>query len=925
MARVLLFLFVFIIAPVFLIAQQTRLIVGTVTDSAGVPLHDAYVKLIAAKDSITTTTNALGAYSFSNVRSSAFTISATMIGYQTNERLYTVAKNLNPFTIDPIQLTPQHNRLADVVVVALNPVTVKEDTIEYKANAYKVREGAPVEDVIKKLPGVTVDKDGNVTAQGKAVARVRVNGKDYFGGDVQTATKNLPADVIESIQIIDDYGDRANITGIKEGEPEKILNITIQKNKNKGSFGNGTAGIGTQNRYVARISANSFSDDRQFSLLGSLNNTNANIFNFNGGGRGGAARGANFGSADRTIGGDGITFVKSLGLNFRDKIGTKITTYGSYSFSGSSTYVTGTSFQQDFNPKNISTTARSSTNNSGNSSHRITWNVEYNMDTTNYFKITPYFSYSLSNYDSKSLSETSKQKFYTLNNSVSSGSSSSPSGGSEFLFNHKFDKKGRNFSVNGSIDYSQRSQDRNANNNYHDVDSTMPNYVVSDSNRIQYIANENRNVTTNLRIGYSEPLSKFTSVEFSYNRNNSATNSIKNVDDINPVLGIKARNLPQSNDYDYQFTTQRYGLSLRTFKPKYNYVFGVVAQPSALTGNDIGRKISTANRNFYLLPTARFVYNFARSNNLTITYGGGSREPNFIQLQPISDSTNIRNIVIGNPNLKAEFTNRLSLQYNKVGILTGNSFFANVSYDQTQNKIVSARFNNPFGTSRTTTYLNTDGFYGFNGNFAYTKPFADRKFTATVSTSGSFDNNISYTDNFRNNGRNWVVRPAVRFRLDLPDKIDIDVNANYNLNKTTTNYIDTIIATEVKSLTLGINGKSYFFKDWTLGYDLSKMINQGYLNTKNSNPTILNMFAERRFLKNNKATIRLQAFDLFNQNTGISRDVNGTTVTDVQNNRLGRYLLLTFNLRLQKFSPKAMQQRNKQAGNPGGNADAHNH
>jgi hypothetical protein len=918
MTKFLLFLFTGLIISISLFAQQPRVVTGSVVDPSGSPLQDVYVKLAAGKDSLSVTTNNVGVFHFNKVAFSDFTLTATMVGYQTFSNKYSVSsKDNSPFNIGPIKLQRQDNRLSDVVVVAVNPIAIKEDTIAYKASSFKVREGAPVEDVIKKLPGVTVDKDGKVTAQGKPVARIRVNGKDYFGGDVQTATQNLPADIIENIQIIDDYGDRANVTGIKEGEPEKIINITIQKNKNKGSFGNGTLGIGTQDRYVARVSANTFVDERQISILGSINNTNANIFNFNGGGRGGGARGANFGSADRTLGGDGINLGKSFGLNFRDKIGTKITTYGSYSFSGSSNYVTGTSFQQDFNPRNISTSARSSTNNSSNSNHRVTWNVEYSMDTANYFKISPYFSYNASDYSGKGVSETRRQKFYTLNNSTNSSNATSPSGGSEFLFNHKFSKRGRNFSLNASIDYSQRSQQRNANNNYHDIDSTMPNLIISDSNRVQYIVNENKNTYTNVRIAYAEPLSKYSSVEFFYNRNNSSTSSIKNVDDIDPFLGNKARNLRQSNDYDYQFTTQRYGISLRTFKTKYNYVFGVAAQPSILRGNDIGRKITTSNRNFYILPTARFVYNFARSNNLTVTYGSAMQEPNFIQLQPISDSTNIRNIVIGNPNLKAEFTNRLSLQYNKVGILTGNSFFSNLSYNQSQNKIVTARFNNPYGTSRTITYLNTNGFYSFNGNFAYTKPFADRKFTATINTWGSFDNNISFTDSFRNNGQNWVIRPGVRFRLDLPDFIDVDVNSSYSINKTVTNYIDTTIATQVKSLILGINGKTYFFKDWTLGYDLSKIINQGYLNTKNSNPTILNMFAERRFLKNNKATLRFQAFDLFNQNTGISREVNGTTVTDVQNNRLGRYFLLTLNIRLQKFSGKAAQAKHENGFNNG--------
>lgn len=657
-------------------AQQTRTITGTVTDTAGAGLSDVYVKLLTGKDSITTTTNASGVFHFAKVAFSDFTLSVTRIGFQTFSHNYSItAKENTTYTVDPITLATQDNRLTDVVVVAINPVIVKEDTVEYKASAYKVREGAPVEDVIKKLPGVTVDKDGKVTAQGKAVARIRVNGKDYFGGDVQTATQNLPADMIENIQIIDDYGDRANVTGIKEGEPEKILNITIQKGKNKGNFGNATLGAGTQSRYVARLSANNFNEDRQISVLGSVNNTNANIFNFNGGGRGGGARGANFGGAERTIGGDGINIVKSLGLNYRNKWGKKITSYGSYSFSGNSNYLTGTSFQQDFNPKNISTTGRSSTNNTSNSNHRVTWNVEYNMDTANFFKISPYFSYGTSQNSGKSISEISRQKYYTLNNSVYSNNSTSPSAGTEFFFNHKFGKRGRNFSLNTNIDYSERSQDRNSNNNYHDIDSTMPNYLVKDSNRVQFIVNESRNTTTNVRISYAEPISKFSSVEVSYNRNNSVTQSLKNVDDVDPIFGGKVRNLKQSNDYNYGFTTNRYGISLRTFKQKYNYVLGFVAQPTNLTGNDLGRKITTTNRNFYIIPNARFVYNFARSNNLTITYGGGSREPNFLQLQPISDSTNLRNIVIGNPNLKAEFTNRLGAQYNKVGILTGTSFF----------------------------------------------------------------------------------------------------------------------------------------------------------------------------------------------------------------------------------------------------------
>jgi hypothetical protein len=193
----------------------------------------------------------------------------------------------SPIKLDPIKVKVQTNMLNTVVVSAVIPITIKEDTVEYKASAYKVREGSPVEDLLKKLPGVSVDKDGNVTAHGKQVTKVRVNGKDYFTGDVQTATQNLPADIVENIQVIDDYGDQANLTGIKTGDPDKILNITIQKGKSKGNFGQGSVGIGNDDRYQAKLSANSFYDARQLAVIGTWNNNNTNTFNIGSSGGGG--------------------------------------------------------------------------------------------------------------------------------------------------------------------------------------------------------------------------------------------------------------------------------------------------------------------------------------------------------------------------------------------------------------------------------------------------------------------------------------------------------------------------------------------------------------------------------------------------------------------------------------------------------------
>ncbi|MEO8406432.1 MAG: carboxypeptidase-like regulatory domain-containing protein, partial [Chitinophagaceae bacterium] len=251
--RAVLFLLLFLMTATAAISQQI-IVSGKVIDSSGTAMEGASVKLRHDKDSTGVITGKNGLFSLQLTSDKALTLQVSSIGYVTIVKTY---KHLTPkINAGNIRMAQDARLMEEVVVTSVNPITVKEDTIEYKASAYKVRDGAPVEDVIKKLPGITVDKDGAITAQGKAVARVRVNGKDFFGGDVQTATQNLPADIIDNIQIIDDYGDMANLTGIKSGEPEKIININVRKDRNRGKFGNATIAAGNEGRYAAGLVAN---------------------------------------------------------------------------------------------------------------------------------------------------------------------------------------------------------------------------------------------------------------------------------------------------------------------------------------------------------------------------------------------------------------------------------------------------------------------------------------------------------------------------------------------------------------------------------------------------------------------------------------------------------------------------------------------
>src|SRR3569833_3022781 len=272
--------------------QTSRQVSGEIIDSTKMPVAGVGIKLISERgDSIITSTSITGYFSFQQVKGSRLTLTFSSIGYQGVKKHYVLDNDSKPVNLGVILLHAQPNMLNQVNIVGVNPVTIKEDTIEYKVSAYKVRDNAPLEDALKKMPGVDVDMNGNVSAQGKKVSKVRVNGKDFFGGDVRTATQNLPADVVQSVQIIDDYGDQANLTGIKTGEPDKIMNIMIRQDKNHGYSLQATAGDGADalpnqpgvkndNRYIGLINSFRFNGDQQIALLGNANNTNVNTFSF---------------------------------------------------------------------------------------------------------------------------------------------------------------------------------------------------------------------------------------------------------------------------------------------------------------------------------------------------------------------------------------------------------------------------------------------------------------------------------------------------------------------------------------------------------------------------------------------------------------------------------------------------------------------
>ncbi|MGZ3833805.1 MAG: outer membrane beta-barrel protein [Mucilaginibacter sp.] len=948
-------------------AQTGREVDGTVIDSTKLAVPGASITLVSDKgDSTVTIADGAGKFVFPSVNGTKFTLAISSIGYQGLKRHYALDNNTKPAVLDPIILKSEANALKGVTIVGVNPVTLKEDTVEYKASAYKVRENAPVEDLIKKLPGVDVDVNGNVTAQGKQVTKVRINGKDFMGGDVQSATKNLPADVVENIQMIDDYGDQANLTGVKTGEPDKIMNITIRKDKNYGYFGQATGGdgedllpkdqgIADQNRYLGSLNTFRFNGDQQMALLGSINNTNVNTFSFNsntgggggggfggGGGRGNAGRGAqNTGSLITTQ--NGISDAHSIGANFRDQWGKKLSVYGSYSFADNTVSTNSTNVQQNTSPANPSTNNQQTNEVDRNTNHRFTWNMEYKPDTINYLKVTPTFSYAGTNsHDTEGVSYVRNGAESSAYTSSSVGNSNAPNFGFTALYNHRFHKKGRNISINVNLSSAKSSSYQNP---IYDFTFGAPTAPLN-----QIINTNSRTTTVGTTLSYLEPIGKMSYLEFNYSLSHSNTTNNKLTDTLFDQASFQFnRDSALSTQYNYTFTTNRFGLNYRFVEKKYNYTLGIAAQPAVLDGYSPLTGLTTHVSTFNFIPTARFIYNFSRSQSFSLNYNGSSSQPSFTQLQPTTDFSNALYPVQGNPNLKPQFTNNLSIRYNAFSFATGNILFTNFSFQQINNQVVTNSITYPriytinpkFQNTILTQYLNADGYYSASGNIVYSKPWDNRKYTLMFTGTINYSNNIGYLTNVESAGagydsttvkniaKNLQFTPGLRFRVDITDVIDAQFLTNYAINRTnnSVNNSTTNATSNIRTWNLGLNGKNYFLKDWTFSYDYGKAINYGYSSTvKVTNPNVLNLYLERRFLKDHRATIRLSAFDLFNQNTGFSSTSTPSSFTETHVNRLSRYYLATFTLRLQKFAGKAPTQnpdrgfrRRDGGGGPGGN------
>ncbi|MDE3214678.1 MAG: TonB-dependent receptor, partial [Bacteroidota bacterium] len=649
-------LFSFLLAS----SQKTGSIKGRVYDTLGRhPISNATITLMESKDSSLvsfTMADGNGQFEFTHIGNGRYRLLITHVNYQNSITPISIHQNSQEVDLGNIPMYDKSKMLNEVVVNEESPpVTLLKDTIQYNAGSFKTLPNASVEDLLKRLPGIQVQKDGTVKAEGETVKKILVDGKEFFGSDPKMATKNLPADAIDKVQVFKKLSDQAELTGFDDGNSEKTINLKLKKDKKKGLFGKIDAGVGTDSRYAGHFNINSFKGPRQMSILGMTNNTNTEGFtfmdalNFSGAlnqlkfGSGGNLQvsyskddlGAMGGNSSNT----GINTTLGTGINYNNVIGKKTDFQSNYFFSRYNPTNQSETERHYFLPANIY--QNHSYNNNINYNHRLNTSANILIDSLRSIKFSPALNYqqtrnhSISEYETRSPqnsyinSGTSENATRNLGYNFSTG----------ILYRQKSHRLGRTFSLNLFTNFNQNTGEGNLQSFTQYYDSLGAAAQADSMN--QNNQNESSLSGFNAKAVYTEPVFHSNLLEFSAGKSFSKSMATKTTYDFNAVSRkYDILNHSLTNDFENTYAFTNGGLRFLKRRSKYSLAAGFNWQTASLAGKIIsGIKDSTLARKFQnILPMVRFTYNISQFKYISLGYLSSTNEPSVSQLQPVPDN-----------------------------------------------------------------------------------------------------------------------------------------------------------------------------------------------------------------------------------------------------------------------------------------------
>lgn len=906
-------------AFISLCAQTEKGLRGIVRDPVGATVPGASVILMEQKDSTLsafTSTNAEGIFEIRKLSKGKYILQISSLGLQTHYQNLEWTGDAELRDLGTIELKNKINQLKEVDVSADHiPIKIKNDTIEYNAKAFKTQPNAVVEDLLKKLPGVEVDKDGTVKAQGKQVNKILVDGKEFFGDDPKMATKNLPADAVKNVQVFDKKSDAAEFTGIDDGQRDKTINLKLKDDKKQGLFGKISAGGGTSDRYEVRGNINNFNKETQASLVGMSNNTNTQGFTINdyinfmgglknmmGSGEGGRISinakdiGLPLGSSNSN---DGFTNTNAGGLNYNRELSKKTELRSSYFLNIINKDAENEIFRQNIVNKQTYNTNENNINHFSNQSQRLNLILKHKIDSTQQL----IWRTNIGRLTEKNNLQLSSQSFYPDGFQQNGENTFNQSDNAANKFNtslnylKKLNRKGRNFATTLSLGNTDGD-----NNTF--VNSIRAFYTQQGNTRYDSLNQrqdlQSHQLTYSGKISYTEPLGKRRYLEMSYMHQVSDNRMEKKYFDIHAGRSSEVLNTTLSNDFNDLYQYDRIGTNLKFTPSKQTIIAGLAYQGAALRTEQSGNVLRKKYLNF--LPNASWLVELGTGKQLQTFYQTSINAPSGEQLQPVINNTNPLNLYQGNPDLQPEYKHVLNLSYSSFDQFSFTSFFMAVDGDYTKNKISSQRSIDK-NLVQLTKPINVDNDITTNGYWMFSTPLRFIKSKINLSFSSLYNRSILFIDTTRNNVNRYVNTIDINLENFRKEVIDaqIGVKLSHNLSgysissSQNQNFLNRVYYVAITAFT---------GKNWTLNAELDYSVYQGNVFGGVREVPILKASVSKQFLKNNRGELKLSAIDLLNRNVGINRTSSFNYIQDEHVQTLGRYFLLSFTYSLSKFAGK---------------------
>lgn len=801
-------------------------------------------------------------------------------------------KNLD-YDFGKIILQPKNVSLDEVTIFAFkDPIYYKGDTLIYTADSFKVKANATVEDLLKKLPGLKVDKDGKITSQGKAVDKVLVDGDEFFGSDPTVATKNLNASSIESVQVYEKKSDDAANSNTGE-ETQKILNLKLKDEAKKGYFGKVSAASDFQKFYEGEALANYFKKKLKVSVFGLASNTPRSSFGWSDVFKYGLNNEMNMGSNDE---GDnfyysnnnqnqGIPQTLKSGFYYSDRLSKKTKIGFNYSYNFNQLNSRTSNNSQYFLSDTTYSTANENQSLRKNETHNVNFTLDQQLDSLTDLSLiskvkvlsdrgssidqTDFIREDNARTRNTSISNNTKSSGYELNNTLK--------------LNRRFKKKDRLLvlSYNNMLSKNESEGLLKTDNSFY-VDTS---YISSVDQRKTNLTNTQNHFISGI---FTEPLTKKIKLEVSYD-----FMYYKSTQDKKALNNIGGEYTQLDSNFTNNFITNkqinRAGLKFIYEVKKLRFAAGTKARNVMVNNNNIFKNQQTKQNFNNILPFAALRYKFSDNKNIDFRYTTNSSNPTVSQLQPVPDNTNPNFINIGNPNLLPTFNNEFNVNYNSWKPISGKYTWFGLNYALTDNDFSQRTFYDSIGRSVSQT-INVDGNYSGSFYFGTSLPFFSKKLELQPNANGSFSNNKTIINNQENRTQDLRTNIGLEIRLNF-EKVTAGLTgyAEYNQSSSTLNTNSTKPYTAQGLVgNIGIDLPKKFRLESDATYTMNGQRSNGY----NINYLVWNASLAKTFFKMENFIVGLYAYDMLNQNISVNRTINSNIISDTKTNIISRYFLL---------------------------------